>query len=165
MQSPLGSYFRYACLGLAAVILTLSIRGRDWSDQLAQVGWLAPLERFFLVLLIGLLFFFIQEGKKQQQSPALLLPLLLIFFIVPLSLENPIERLHFFLFGLYGYCCGKAFSRGRALSLALLLAIGDEVLQGILPDRYGDIRDVAFNTLAALGGLGVALAKAKDFRS
>lgn len=66
------------------------------------------------------------------------------------------ERLHFLLFGALGYLGVSALGPWRSLAACLLLAGGDELLQATLPERVGDLRDVAMNAGAA--GIGFLLA-------
>ena len=66
------------------------------------------------------------------------------------------ERLHFLLFGALGYLGVSALGPWRSLAACMLLAVGDELLQALLPDRVGDLRDVAMNAGAA--GIGFLLA-------
>ena len=62
----------------------------------------------------------------------------------------------------FGFRSTAAASSG-AFALAFLFGVGDELLQGVLPNRVGDLRDVALNGVAAVlallsaAALGVAL--------
>jgi len=92
--------------------------------------------------------------------------------------RRPEERLHFIEYGVMGILIYAALSERRrsrlaapargwtrifdpvrwpaisAFMLTTLLGWGDEVIQGILPNRYYDLRDLVFN---ALGGLMAVL--------
>lgn len=74
-----------------------------------------------------------------------------LFLIVPMLLERVEERLHFLTFGIFGALSILLFSPRLAFIVCLLGSAGDEVLQFYLPDRVGDWRDVAMNSLASLG--------------
>lgn len=65
------------------------------------------------------------------------------------------ERLHFLLFGALAYTGGLAFGPMRAAAIALVMAFGDEGLQSLLPERYGDMRDVGMNLLGGVIGLSL----------
>ena len=75
---------------------------------------------------------------------------LVLFLLVPLLLDRVEERLHFLTFGAFGALSLLLFSPRTAILLCLAFSAGDEVLQYYLPDRVGDIRDVAMNSLASL---------------
>ena len=49
----------------------------------------------------------------------------------------------------FGFRSTAAASCG-AFALAFLFGVGDELLQGVLPNRVGDLRDVALNGVAAV---------------
>lgn len=90
-------------------------------------------------------------------SHSLGLSLLLVFFLVaPMYLPLVDERIHFLVFGGFGFFSLLLFSPLIAVVTVLLVGGLDEVLQWLLPDRVGDWRDVAFNVLAGLGGIGLA---------
>lgn len=79
-----------------------------------------------------------------------------LFILFPMTLPIVEERLHFILFGGFGFLSMLLFSPVTALVVSLLGAGLDEALQWGLPDRVGDWRDVGFNVLACLGGGGAA---------
>lgn len=90
-----------------------------------------------------------------------------------LAMAVPQERLHLVEYGALALLLRAAFSarftdgapggNGRGVNtwtLATATAIGwlDEAIQGMLPNRQYDLRDVGFNALAAALALGVAAA-------
>ncbi len=79
-----------------------------------------------------------------------------LFILFPMTLPIVEERLHFILFGAFGFLSMLVFSPVTALVVSLLGSGLDEALQWALPDRVGDWRDVGFNLLACLGGAGAA---------
>lgn len=79
-----------------------------------------------------------------------------LFILFPMTLPIVEERLHFILFGGFGFLSMLLFSPPTALLVSVLAAGLDEALQWALPDRVGDWRDVGFNVLACLGGAGAA---------
>lgn len=89
------------------------------------------------------------RGRDGALRAALLVPLLGIgLWLVPL----PEERIHFLVFGVFGALTFAAFAEWRAAAVAIAIAVGDEVLQAALPDRYFDVRDIAINSASALAG-------------
>ncbi|MDX2470225.1 MAG: VanZ family protein [SAR324 cluster bacterium] len=80
---------------------------------------------------------------------------ILLFFLllVVVLVENDVERLHFIIFGLFGFFSARLFQPPYALGFCVTLGAGDELLQYFLPSRVGDLRDVGFNLVAASFGL------------
>lgn len=92
-----------------------------------------------------------------RRSALIALPLLALAGLAYL-LEKPEERVHFLEYGVLGFLLVRACARGgRGVAAALFLAVAagavDEFIQLLLPDRVGDMRDVAMN--AGGGALGV----------
>jgi hypothetical protein len=90
--------------------------------------------------------------------------LLCVVTVLLLGLAIPEERVHFLQYGLMAllarYACAPALGRlrvGTGLGLALLLTatlgLLDECLQGLVPGRVFDWRDVGMNAGAALTAL------------
>ncbi len=75
-----------------------------------------------------------------------------------LGLSIPEERLHFLQYGLMAVLARRALAPHvdgfrqylAAVLLSALAGWGDELLQGLLPTRYYDPRDVLINALAAV---------------
>ncbi|MCX2975559.1 VanZ family protein [Halieaceae bacterium IMCC8485] len=77
------------------------------------------------------------------------------------NLSIPEEKVHFLQYGLLGMMV-TATARSESISLLAKLAIFaisvgmiDETIQWYLPNRVGDPRDVAFNTVAAILGIWI----------
>ena len=99
-----------------------------------------------------------------------------VYLALALAMEVPQERLHLVEYGALALLVRAAVAESvavRALrervtsvdvwTLGIATAVGwlDEAVQGILPNRIYDLRDVAFNALAA----GLALAAAAALRA
>lgn len=73
--------------------------------------------------------------------------------------KTPEERLHFLTYSLLGWLLAWSLEEKVSPLLPLLLVwlagTGDELIQGWLPDRVFDLRDILFNGLA--GTVGTAL--------
>lgn len=70
--------------------------------------------------------------------------------------ELPIERLHFIQYGLLGWLIFYSLPRTKMINgflFGLSVGVLDEVLQGILPQRVFDVRDVWMNGMAVLLGI------------
>lgn len=82
---------------------------------------------------------------------------------------SPEERTHLFEYGLVGYVLFQALlernkNLGQIRSPAIVAILGtgllgwlDEIIQGFLPNRYYDLRDVGFNALAGLLAVAATL--------
>ncbi len=70
----------------------------------------------------------------------------------------PEERIHLFEYGLLGFLCMRAIggtsvgSFLKAISVVLIVGVGDEIIQYVLPMRVGDIRDVLLNVVCGVPG-------------
>ena len=96
--------------------------------------------RYKNILIIGLAFLII----------------LAIFKIIPL----PIERIHFIEYGLLGWLVWWTIGERKwgfimALGYIVAISILDEIIQGMLPNRVYDIRDIWMNAVG--GSLGLVL--------
>ncbi len=87
-----------------------------------------------------------------------------------ITLELPEEKIHFFEYGFLAFLVFKAFrvdcSRLSSFYLSLILttALGfiDEVIQGILPNRYFQWSDVFLNMASALLGLLIVYSQREE---
>jgi hypothetical protein len=95
------------------------------------------------------------------------LRLALVFFVmlagglVAMGLDIPEERVHFLEYGVLGLLVLKAMGCGSIrlvlYSVILVSIIGavEELIQLILPNRVGDMRDVLMNVFGGSLGIGV----------
>ena len=91
----------------------------------------------------------VRRGRGAAFCASVAVPLLALgLWLVPL----PEEQLHFLVFGVFGALTFALFEPGKAAAIAIAVAIADELLQGALPDRFFDVRDIAMNSASALGG-------------
>ena len=88
----------------------------------------------------------------------------LVFSFFLWLLENPVEKVHFFQYGFLSFlayhCIGTTWQglgiwplRTATVGLAASVGLLDEAIQYLLPNRFGDIRDVGFNLVAGVMGL------------
>lgn len=73
-----------------------------------------------------------------------------IFKLIPL----PIERIHFIEYGVLGWLSYWAFGK-KAIIYVITVGIIDELIQGALPNRFFDMRDIMMNIVG--GGLGMVM--------
>ncbi len=87
-----------------------------------------------------------------------------VFLFFLWRLENPVEKVHFFQYGFLSFlayhCIGTTWQglgiwplRTATVGLAAAVGLLDEAIQYLLPNRFGDMRDVGFNLLAGVMGL------------
>ena len=89
------------------------------------------------------------RGRAAAVRASVVVPVLALgLWLVPL----PEEQLHFLVFGVFGALTFALFEPGRAAAIAIAVAIADELLQGALPDRFFDVRDIVMNSASALAG-------------
>jgi VanZ family protein len=77
------------------------------------------------------------------------------------SLELPEERVHLLEFGALGFLLIRDFARDTTPLLGIIatitggvsFALADEALQGLLPNRVADLRDVGLNCCGVLFGM------------
>ncbi len=79
-----------------------------------------------------------------------------LFLLLPLTFPVVEERVHFLLFGGLGFFSMLLFSFPVAMVVTLSYASLDELWQWVLPDRFGDWRDVGINAIAGVGGIVTA---------
>ncbi|MBI2880416.1 MAG: VanZ family protein [Candidatus Tectomicrobia bacterium] len=140
-----------------------------WVPIRDGIGRPAPLILSTLTVLGGAWVLWKVLAVRENRTPLRGLALggcALIFGFFIWKLENPVEEVHFFEYGFLSYLAFHTLrstreTQGiwtrRAWTLALNFAVGlaDEGIQSLLPNRFGDIRDVGFNLLAGLLGLVV----------
>jgi len=73
-------------------------------------------------------------------------------------IEKPAERIHFLEYGILGVLIFKATGKGTkqnifAIILLVIIAVIDELIQYVLPNRVGDIRDIVMNITGGTIGL------------
>lgn len=133
----------------------------------AGLGWVVrygPVMGVFVVLVLA--------GYRLLESPSRRsMPMLALFgavavgyvFFIRLLSDVPVERVHLLEYGLLAVLLVRAFEDrygpvrtvSYAVSFVFLLGFMDEILQGVLPNRYYDARDVATNVCSGLFGLGL----------
>ena len=83
--------------------------------------------------------------------------LLFAVLVITQMLPNATEWFHFIMFGSFGLLACRLWRPAAGILICLSVSSGDEILQWYLPDRVGDLRDVAMNIAACLLGAAVAL--------
>ena len=111
----------------------------------------------FIIITLLIIYFLTKKKKSKICFFFLLIFLFLILFLIT-RIEKPAERIHFLEYGILGALIFKATGKGTkqnifAIILLFIIAVIDELIQYILPNRVGDIRDVVMNITGGIIGL------------
>lgn len=149
------------------LLYSLSIYGvlpfaRDWQRFFRQqLGANFSYLINFSILTVGLLPLWWLGRRLTALRFAAFIGLVLVSFAAAMQIGLPEERIHLVQYGILGYLCASAASsafKGAAgfalvILLGLLIGLGDELIQGVLPSRVFDWWDVSYN----LGGVSIGL--------
>ena len=140
-------------LSILVFIVLLSIYGRPLQYLIADsIGYTATAWILGLTMLAVLCFSLYSLTRFKFRLPWFhLVWFLPLFLMLPLLLDRVEERMHFLTFGVFGAVSILLFNPRPAFMVCIIGSAGDELLQFYLPDRVGDLRDVAANCLASLG--------------
>ena len=122
----------------------------------------------FVICYILFLFFLVKRYKGTAARFVSIL-LLLLGLIVAWQLDLPEERVHILEFGILGWVVGRDLIREKnrkkififSCMYVCFVGIIDEIFQGFLPDRFFDVRDIAFNAIGGAWGAGLCLLSKK----
>ncbi len=118
-----------------------------------------------ILILAGLafLFFFLKDTPGLKKN-LLLLVLLITGLGLAWQMKLPQERIHILEFGLLGWFASRdlitknkkgTYGVGFAWLFVLTIGFFDELFQLFLPYRFWDLRDIMFNSLGGLWGIGL----------
>jgi len=119
-----------------------------------------------IIFLFGLVFLFFVINKtktKVRLFAQLVMFIAAIIFLTQMKLA--IERIHIIEYGLLGYLVTRDLIKTKRTLPGIIIAclftcsvgIIDELFQAILPYRFYDTRDIMFNSLGGLWGVGLFL--------
>lgn len=150
---------RISWLFLLMFIPLLSYSGRSLQNMLNQIVSADNLGILLVILLSALAlvagrWLYHTNPSKFVISIIWFIPL---FIVIPLMLPLAIERVHFIVFGIFGFVSLLLWRKMPGLLICGFMAGMDELFQWWLPDRVGDFRDVIINMLAVYGGALFAL--------
>jgi len=168
MPSRRAEIFDWSLLALLvlAVYATLGY-ARTLFDLISAAGMADVLKGGVLALLaaigVGLLVWMTLIARVRRVGDyAMLAALAAAYALVLLTLsEMPVERVHLIEYGVVGLLAHRAlrhrFTGGDRTLLAVLITLnvglGDELIQGLLPRRFYDTKDIVVNALAGLLGV------------
>jgi len=132
--------------------------------QSSRFRWVGQGVTVLFILLVAILVALqlVRALSRKRYAHLLFLVLLVLsFFPAYFNLNISMERFHLMLYGVLGMLIFRTLAPARyslrfyLLSLNLLLAVSvlDEVIQGWVPGRYYDIRDIGINLFSGVIGL------------
>lgn len=106
---------------------------------------------FVLAAAIALWLIFRERERRTVRMVVSLVAVAAAYALVIWPMGSPEEKIHFIQYGIVALLAYAAIGRYVASGL-FVLAAGwiDEGIQGLLPSRYYDLRDVAFNAAAGV---------------
>ena len=172
MPAKRAEIFDWFVLAVAvlAVFGTLSY-ARTVFDLISSAGFADTFKVAISIILFSfgaaMLGWMLMVAKIRRLSDYLLLAgLAAVYLVVLLTLSDmPVERVHLIEYGLIGLLAHQAlrhrFAGGDRALLAVLVTLDvgliDEVIQGLLPRRFYDTKDILVNTIAGLLGVLAAM--------
>jgi hypothetical protein len=154
---------RSARIALVALLLAIySTLGlvRPIANRLRDSGFMRITVAGCFVLTALLLAWLIFR-RRENRRPRVLAGLgvvAIVYALVILPMDSPEEKIHFIEYGavavLASWSAPRSWSGRRRFAAALLFVTAagwiDEGIQALLPSRFYDLRDVAFNATAGL---------------
>jgi hypothetical protein len=118
------------------------------------------------VFFTGFFIYVLYDKKRRLLLSFWLFFFFSVYFFLMKRFELPAERLHFLEYGLLAFLAYKALEKDiiqkkLLYTLTLFLVTGvsllDEGIQYLLPNRVGELRDVALNVVSGVMGLIITL--------
>lgn len=157
-----------------ALILTTVTLVRTVTDALRAQGlvWIVHYGAIVVGAFVGamILHSFAKKPRGRWVSLGVLAFVAAVYAVFMRTLATyPVERIHLLQYGLLGFLVFRSFGPGieglrrYAYSAVVVFVIGfaDEIIQGFVPTRYFDMKDVFVNL--ASGALGLALTAASRY--
>lgn len=143
---------------ITAIYLTLPLMRSILNFLYSSIGKqsIGIMVNVSLGIAIGITIFLTnKKGVSRTLLAAVPLAAALMFIY---TLERPEERVHFLEYGVLGVLVLKGVKERKwrmSLAMAFVFTVGaiDECIQLLLPNRVGDLRDVAMNAIG--GTLGI----------
>ncbi|TDG11596.1 VanZ family protein [Seongchinamella unica] len=114
--------------------------------------------------IVGLAILFLTLARRDWKTVLSVGTALTLIGLIAVQLKIPEERFHFLQYGLLGvlvFSTAREYSLRTTVLLVLFVVavgIGDETIQWLLPNRVGDLRDVAMNSAAGVLGAWIGRA-------
>ena len=151
------------------LLSTLYITPAVWESLRANLGKTAvSLLPLFLItgFFTGFFIYVLYDKKRRFLLSFWLFFFFSVYFFLMKQFELPAERIHFLEYGLLAFLTYKALEKDMiqkkslyALTLLMVAAVSllDEGIQYLLPNRVGELRDVALNVVSGTMGLFITL--------
>lgn len=134
-------------------------------------NYILPANLALILFAIGIILFLIFLLKKKETRISVYLFLIVLvtltyFFIKSEGIKYPVEKIHIVQYTILCFLSFIAMSQVLenisiyfwSILLCTLIGVGDEVLQGIIPERYFDYKDIILNfKIVILGHLYIFL--------
>ena len=105
---------------------------------------------FFIIGFISIWFMFKEDVKSFKSFFYASVICFLIMVISQSFIIKPVEKIHLILFSFFGLFCTYYFNIRKAIIIALIMSLADEILQYFLPERYFGWGDVLINSYASV---------------
>jgi hypothetical protein len=151
------------------ILSTLYVMPAVWENFSVNLGKTAvSLLPLFLttVFFTGFFIYVLYDKKRRLLLSFWLFFFFSVYFFLMKQFELPAERIHFLEYGLLAFLAYKALEKDiiqkkLLYTLTLFLVTGvsllDEGIQYLLPNRVGELRDVALNVVSGVMGLIITL--------
>lgn len=109
----------------------------------------------FSIAAAGMLWLIFRDARRRNMRTVVsLLAVGAIYAAAIVPMSSPEEKIHFIQYGLVALLAYDAFPVRRRYLFAAVFVLGagwiDEGIQALLPSRFYDLRDVAFNAAAGV---------------
>lgn len=137
---------------LVAIYATLGLV-RPLANYLRDSGWMrvSVAIAFAVAGALMLWVIFREPRRRSLRAVVTLVATAAVYAAVIYPMESPEEKIHFIEYGVVGLLAYESFRR-YWIAAVFVAAAGwvDEGIQALLPSRYYDLRDVAFNAAAGV---------------
>jgi len=148
---------KYACLYALGIIAVAPLMRPVLNWLYETVGSSGVQVLSWVVVGGGIVFVIPIASKRDLKILGPLLGLAGLVVMVAFGIRSPEEKIHLIEYAVPGFLVWMALSGKYRFILSLLLACGvgvlDEGFQWLLPNRVGDLRDVAFNCIGGAVGI------------
>ena len=139
---------------------TLSVTPFIWNFlyTFLEQKFLSIVVNIIFIIITLLIIYFLTKKKKSKICFFFLLIFLFLILLLITRIEKPAERIHFLEYGILGALIFKATGEKVkqnifAIILLFIIAVIDELIQYMLPNRVGDIKDIVMNITGGIIGL------------
>jgi len=149
------------CIGMAIAVFSLFMRQVMLFVRSLTGSLIFEITVSIFLTIIALAFIIYIIKQCPQRIRCLFIIILVIGgFVLTSLIHIPEEKIHIIEFALLGWFAMSDFSKNNtpfqsivlSIIICSLFGIFDEIVQGILPYRYFDVRDIVFNIAGGIWG-------------